>query len=87
MPTLALEVSEEELAWFEAWIEAKGLTPEAGFSLLLHAVLRKNALEEPAQRPGVDPRVQAITGIIPDDGRDYKEYREDYINYLEQKHR
>jgi hypothetical protein len=86
MSTLTLNLPEAALQRFNRWLDQRGLTPESGF-LELVKDLDKPAPEALGTRPPLHPDVLAITGIIPDDGRDYKAYREEYLDYLERKHR
>lgn len=87
MSTLTLELPDEEVELFKTWISGRGLTPESGFSELLSKVSNTTKGDKPFRLRELHPNVLALTGCIPDDGRDYKEYREDYLDYMERKHR
>ncbi|MES2709683.1 MAG: hypothetical protein V4726_24000 [Verrucomicrobiota bacterium] len=86
MSTLTLQLPEEDLQLFRDWIARRGLTEASGFSEMLHEARKTAAGQEMPQRE-IHPHVRAVTGILADDGRDYKAYREEYLDYLEEKHR
>jgi len=80
MSTLTVELPEEDLQFLKTWTHAMGTSVEAWVA---H---QARHLRETTTRP-VHPHVEAATGILPDDGRDYSEYRKEYLEYLEEKHR
>jgi len=81
MPTLSIEIPDELLHFLEKWTQAQGTTIEAW---IIQSV---RLLRESATQEVVHPHVKAVVGILPDDGKDYKAYREEYIDYLEKKYR
>lgn len=80
MSTLTVELPEEDLQFLKSWTQAKGTSVEAWVA---H---QARHLRESTTQP-LHPHVVAVTGIIPDDGRDYSDYRREYHEHLEEKYR
>lgn len=85
MSTLTLQLPEEDIQSFRNWTARRGLTDASGFSQMLRELEAAGpSRESPTSK--IHPHVQAVTGILKDDGRDYRALREEYLDYMERKH-
>lgn len=80
MANLTVPMPEEDLQFLVQWTAALGTSAEAWV-----ADYARN-LREAADR-GTHAHVIAATGVLPDDGKDYSDYRERHLDSLEEKHR
>lgn len=79
MASLTVPIPEEDLQFLVQWTAALGTSAEAWV-----ADYARN-LREAADR-GIHPHVLAACGVLPDDGKEYKDYREEHLKALEEKY-